>query len=141
MLEVKNGKIFVEGVETIDPELIGMAFMDFAENISKNNVDCELQLKDNHFDNDYGEIIFIPKKLTIMKNLLKQFASFIQKKFSKKVDKKQVTQDLKQEIAYNIEQYKLIQEKKSDLPRSKRDQVERNIAEYVRVGHIKLMKA
>jgi len=61
MLEVKEGKIFVEGVETIDPELIGLAFMDFAENISKNNVDCELQLKDNHFDNDYVEIIFIPK--------------------------------------------------------------------------------
>jgi len=76
-----------------------------------------------------------------MKNPFKQFATFIQKKFSKKVDEKQVTEDLKQEIAYNIQQYQLIQEKKSDLPRSKRDQVERNIAEYVRLGHITLMKA
>lgn len=61
MLEVKDGKIFVEGVETIDAELIGMAFKDFAENISKNNVDCELKLNDNYFDNDYVEIVFIPK--------------------------------------------------------------------------------
>jgi len=76
-----------------------------------------------------------------MKNPFKQFAAFIQKKFSKKVDEKQVTEDLKQEITYNIQQYQLIQEKKSDLPRSKRDQVERNIAEYVRLGHITLMKA
>lgn len=31
MLEVKDGKIFVEGVETIDAELIGMAFKDIVE--------------------------------------------------------------------------------------------------------------
>lgn len=62
MLEVKYGKIYVEGVETNDPELIGFAFMDFAENLTKNNIDAELKLKDNHFDNDYVEIIFIPKK-------------------------------------------------------------------------------
>lgn len=61
MLEVKNGKIFVEGVETIDDELIGLAFKDFAENLSNNNVDCELQLCNNYFDNDYVEITFIPK--------------------------------------------------------------------------------
>lgn len=61
MLEVKDGKIYVEGVETTDPELIGFAFIDFAENLTKNNVDAELKLKDNHFDNDYVEIIFIPK--------------------------------------------------------------------------------
>lgn len=61
MLEVKEGKIFVEGVETIDPELIGFAFMDFAENLSKNNMDAELKLKDTSFNNDYMEMIFIPK--------------------------------------------------------------------------------
>lgn len=38
MLEIKDGKIYVEGVETIDPELIGMAFLDFAERLSKNTV-------------------------------------------------------------------------------------------------------
>jgi len=31
MLEVKDGKIFVEGIETTDVELIGLAFKDFAE--------------------------------------------------------------------------------------------------------------
>ena len=39
MLEIKDGKIYVEGVETIDPELIGMAFLDFAEQM-KNKVIC-----------------------------------------------------------------------------------------------------
>lgn len=56
MLEVKEGKIYVEGVETIDPELIGMAFLDFAENITLNKTNCELKLKDN-VSNDY--IVFV----------------------------------------------------------------------------------
>jgi len=34
--------------------------------------------------------------------------------------------------------YALIKNKQSDLARSKRDQVEKNITEYIRVGHIKL---
>jgi len=37
MLEVKDGKIYVEGVETIDPELIGFAFLDFAQELSQTN--------------------------------------------------------------------------------------------------------
>lgn len=44
MLEVKDGKIFVEGVETIDAELIGMAFKDFAEAL-KNKVVCTYPVK------------------------------------------------------------------------------------------------
>jgi len=35
MLEVKDGKIYVEDVETIDAELIGMAFLDFAEKLKQ----------------------------------------------------------------------------------------------------------
>lgn len=38
MLEVKGGKIFVEGVETINAELIGMAFLDFAEECTKRDL-------------------------------------------------------------------------------------------------------
>lgn len=38
MLEVKNGKIFVEGVETIDAELIGMAFRDIVEENPKSSI-------------------------------------------------------------------------------------------------------
>jgi len=34
MLEVKDGKIYVEGVETIDAELIGFAFLDGLESKS-----------------------------------------------------------------------------------------------------------
>jgi len=44
MLEVKDGKIFVEGVETIDAELIGMAFLDFSEDISKNGMNWKSSL-------------------------------------------------------------------------------------------------
>jgi hypothetical protein len=30
MIEIVNGRVFVEGVETIDPTLIGYALLDFA---------------------------------------------------------------------------------------------------------------
>lgn len=58
-LEVIDGKIFVEGVETIDAELIGMAFLDFAENLTLNKTNCELKLKEN-VSNDY--IVFVKQK-------------------------------------------------------------------------------
>jgi len=49
MLEVKDGKIYVEGVETIDPELIGMAFLDFAEDLfNKRNLDCCFDLTEDN---------------------------------------------------------------------------------------------
>lgn len=38
MLEVKDGKIYVEGVETIDPELIGFAFLDIVEQNPKSTI-------------------------------------------------------------------------------------------------------
>lgn len=43
-LQVIEGKIFVEGIETIDPELIGMAFKDFAEQLN----DRRLELNSDH---------------------------------------------------------------------------------------------
>lgn len=46
MLEVKDGKIFVEGVETIDAELIGFAFKDFAEGLVLYNLDAKLHLNE-----------------------------------------------------------------------------------------------
>ncbi len=57
MLEVKDGKIYVEGVETNDPELIGFAFMDFAEGLfNKRSLDCRLDLTE---DNNKIEFIGI----------------------------------------------------------------------------------
>lgn len=38
MLEVKDGKIYVEGVETTDPELIGFAFKDIVEQNPKSSI-------------------------------------------------------------------------------------------------------
>lgn len=32
MIEIVNGRVYVDGVETIDPTLIGYAILDFAEN-------------------------------------------------------------------------------------------------------------
>lgn len=49
MLEVREGKIFVEGVETIDPELIGFAFLDFSEKLAENN---------KHFNSESTEPVY-----------------------------------------------------------------------------------
>ena len=31
MLQIKNGKVYLDGIETKNPELIGLAFLDMAE--------------------------------------------------------------------------------------------------------------
>lgn len=41
LLKVVEGKIFVQGVETIDPELIGMAFKDFAEKLQEKGMNFD----------------------------------------------------------------------------------------------------
>ena len=41
MIEIVNGRVFVEGKETIDPTLIGYAMLDFAE-----SVENDFSLKD-----------------------------------------------------------------------------------------------
>lgn len=38
MIEICNGRVFVEGVETVDPTLIGYALLDFAENNDKSKI-------------------------------------------------------------------------------------------------------
>jgi ribosomal protein S19 len=38
MLEIVNGRIYVEGVETINPELIGWALIDFAQSQEKDGM-------------------------------------------------------------------------------------------------------
>lgn len=37
-IEFKKGKIYVEGVETIDPELIGFAVLDFVDQHEDQNI-------------------------------------------------------------------------------------------------------
>lgn len=44
MIEIVNGRVFVDGVETIDPTLIGYAIIDFAE--SQENDGMKIVLKD-----------------------------------------------------------------------------------------------
>lgn len=44
MIEIANGRVFVEGVETVDPLLIGYAVLDFAE--SQENYGIKIPLKD-----------------------------------------------------------------------------------------------
>lgn len=44
MIEIVNGRVFVEGKETTDPTLIGCAVLDFAE--SQENDGIKIVLKD-----------------------------------------------------------------------------------------------
>ena len=44
MIEIVNCRVFVEGVETVDPTLIGYALLDFAE--SQENDGIKIVLKD-----------------------------------------------------------------------------------------------
>ncbi len=44
MIEIVNGRVFVEGKETIDPTLIGYAIIDFAE--SQENDGSKIVIKD-----------------------------------------------------------------------------------------------
>ncbi len=45
MLEIVNGRVFVDGKETVDPTLIGYAVLDFAENMSNDGM--KIVLKDD----------------------------------------------------------------------------------------------
>lgn len=45
MIEIINGRIFIEGKETTNPELIGYALIDFAESSQEDNF--KLTLKDS----------------------------------------------------------------------------------------------
>jgi len=42
-LEIKDGRIFVNEIETVDPEFIGYAILDFAEGTQGDNFNIELK--------------------------------------------------------------------------------------------------
>lgn len=44
MIEIANGRVFVDGKETVDPALIGYAILDFAE--SQENDGMKIVLKE-----------------------------------------------------------------------------------------------
>ena len=44
-LSIKNGRVFVNGKETVDPVLIGYAVLDAAENYQKEHVSINWRLK------------------------------------------------------------------------------------------------
>jgi hypothetical protein len=46
MIEIVNGRVFVEGVETTDPTLIGLAVLDFAETQENDNIKIVLKEED-----------------------------------------------------------------------------------------------
>lgn len=56
MLKVIDGKIYVNNIETNDTELIGNAFKDFAEMISKQNCkfDSTLLIDFEGFEKEYN---------------------------------------------------------------------------------------
>lgn len=57
ILKVVGGKIFVEGVETTDDELIGIAFKDFAEKLHEKgmNFDSGLIYAQEMYGQDYAD--------------------------------------------------------------------------------------
>lgn len=46
MIEIVNGRVFVEGKETVDPTLIGYALIDFAETQEKDGIKIILKEQD-----------------------------------------------------------------------------------------------
>lgn len=46
IIEIVNGRVFVEGKETVDPTLIGLALLDFAESIEKDGMKIVLKEQD-----------------------------------------------------------------------------------------------
>lgn len=46
MIEIINGRIFIDGKETINPELIGYALIDFAESSQQDNFSMILKDSD-----------------------------------------------------------------------------------------------
>jgi len=46
MIEIVNGRVFVEGKETVDPTLIGYAVIDFAETQENDGIKIILKEQD-----------------------------------------------------------------------------------------------
>lgn len=70
MIEIVNGRVFVEGKETIDPTLIGYAIIDFAESqendgskIVIKEQDVSIQSSLNTELNEYTDKIYQRKQI------------------------------------------------------------------------------
>ena len=46
MIEIVNGRVFIEGKETVDPTLIGYALLDFAETQENDGIKIILKEQD-----------------------------------------------------------------------------------------------
>lgn len=57
MIEIINGKIFIDGKESVDPVLIGYALLDFAETIENDGLKIELKEMDV-FVSNVGKCIY-----------------------------------------------------------------------------------
>ncbi len=62
MIQIKKGKILVQGIETKDPTLIELAFLDVVEKFNKSRTKNELVEKFiNNFNSDCLELGFEEK--------------------------------------------------------------------------------
>ncbi len=51
MIEIINGCVFIEGKQTINPELIGYAMLDFAETLENDGIAIILKKEDVFIEN------------------------------------------------------------------------------------------
>ncbi len=68
MIEIVNGRVFVEGKETIDPTLIGYAIIDFAESQ----------------ENDGSKIVIKEQDVSIQSSLNTELNEFTDKIYQRK---------------------------------------------------------
>ncbi len=59
MIEIVNGRVFVEGKETIDPTLIGYAMLDFAETTKQDILSITLKDGDVFIDDYENAKVFL----------------------------------------------------------------------------------
>lgn len=73
-----------------------------------------------------------------LSNLINRFSGYFEKNSEKKQRVQQKTDSLINEYQDLIDEYRLIQEKKSKLSRSKRDFIEHRIKFLISKGHLKI---
>ena len=59
MIEIVNGRVFVEGKETIDPTLIGYAMLDFVETTKQDILSITLKEGDVFIDDYENAKVFL----------------------------------------------------------------------------------
>ena len=52
MISIKNRAIFINGVQSVNPELIGYALLDYAETIENDGTSITLKEQDVFIEND-----------------------------------------------------------------------------------------